>query len=113
MQCWKCGLELIDLPQGKMSFREICDKCFSWQHCCRNCKNYKPGMPNDCLIPGTESIADRESSNFCEEFQVLGQMASRSPDLKAIEKKIFGSGDDHSSKSKDKSKAKFDDLFRD
>lgn len=27
-----------------------------------------PGKPNDCLVPGTEFIADREAMNFCEEF---------------------------------------------
>ena len=28
-------------------------------------------MANDCIIPGTEYIADRASANFCEEFKLL------------------------------------------
>jgi hypothetical protein len=26
------------------------------------------GLANDCKIPGTERIVDREAGNFCEEF---------------------------------------------
>lgn len=94
MKCWKCGAEQQDTPGStpgaKLSFRETCIKCHSWLHCCKNCKNYKPGRPNDCAIPGTELIADREASNFCEDFQLLGQAPSPKKDPKEIEKRLFG-----------------------
>lgn len=89
MKCWHCGTELADPPGGKISFRATCDKCQSWLHCCKNCKNYKPGAPNDCAVPGTEYIADRESSNFCEEFQLLGQAPQKKPNIDDISKRLF------------------------
>lgn len=94
MKCWKCGAEQEDPPGGKLSFRATCSNCHAWLHCCNNCKNYKPGLPNDCAIPGTELIADREANNFCDEFQLLGQGAASKKDpkdlRKEIEKRLFG-----------------------
>jgi hypothetical protein len=66
MKCFQCGTEQ-DFGE-KLSFRAICDRCQAWQHCCKNCKNYQPGLPNDCKIPGTEWVQDRMSANFCPEF---------------------------------------------
>ena len=103
-KCWKCGNEL-DLS-AKVSFRAICAKCSSWQHCCRNCKNYQPGLPNDCKIPGTDFIADREGANFCEEFQILGVGPSAKKDPNEVSKRLFG--DDQPKKPKNP----FDDLFK-
>jgi hypothetical protein len=72
MKCWVCGA-LIEMPlNGKISFRATCEKCNADLHCCKNCKFYKVGKPNDCLIPGTEFIADREKNNYCEDFSMLG-----------------------------------------
>lgn len=79
MKCWKCSTELPDPPNGKLSFRETCDRCQSWLHCCKNCQFYKPGRANDCLIPGTEYIADREAANYCEEFKLLGKGPENKP----------------------------------
>jgi hypothetical protein len=88
MKCWYCRIE--DSSNKKIGFRASCDNCGSWLHCCRNCKNYKPGLPNDCTIPGTEYIADREKNNFCEEFQLLTlQNSKESLNLRDIEKRLF------------------------
>lgn len=92
MKCWKCAAELADPPANKLSFRATCDKCLAWLHCCRNCKNYKPGQPNDCLIPGTDYIADREASNFCDEFVLQGSGPSKGPSRSDIERRLFGDG---------------------
>lgn len=73
MYCWSCGTLLSDLSTGKISFRALCDKCGASLHCCQNCKYYKPGLPNDCAVPGTEYVADRQANNFCEEFFILGK----------------------------------------
>lgn len=89
MNCWKCGTQLPD-PSGKLSFRAECDKCSAWLHCCKNCKNYKPGLPNDCMIPGTDPISDREASNFCEEFQLRGTGPEKKADPKDVLKRLFG-----------------------
>lgn len=73
MHCWSCGYEMLDPPHGKLSFRAVCDKCGMSLHCCVNCKYYKPGLPNDCAVPGTEFIRDREANNLCDEYSLLGQ----------------------------------------
>ena len=93
MHCWKCGTELEDPPSGKLPFRATCDHCTSWLHCCKNCNYYQPGLSNDCKMPGTEYVADREGSNFCEEFQLKGEAP----------------GEERSQEKKDK----FKDLFKD
>lgn len=87
MVCWHCGRES---DGEKIFFRTVCEFCLADQHCCRNCRQYRKGLPNDCNIPGTEPVADREKGNFCEEFLVSG---------------IF-------SPSSSEGKKKFDDLFR-
>jgi hypothetical protein len=69
VHCFRCKKEL-DLPQ-KITFRATCDHCQSYLHCCKNCRFYKPGLSNDCAIPGTESISDRLHMNYCEEFALL------------------------------------------
>ncbi len=89
MKCWKCGAEQPDITYGKLSFRALCDKCSAWLHCCKNCKNYRPGLPNDCFIHGTEQIADREASNFCEEFKLSGQGPELTGDSNKAEQKLF------------------------
>lgn len=72
MHCWNCG-KPYEIPlYGKLSFRASCEHCLVDLHCCKNCKYYKVGQPNDCLVPGTDFISDREKYNFCEEFSCLG-----------------------------------------
>lgn len=88
MQCWKCGKELEG--SVRVGFRAECPHCYSWLHCCRNCRHYQPERPNDCAIPGTEPIADRTAFNFCEEFSLLGKPPQKQADRDAIEKKLFG-----------------------
>ncbi len=91
MECWVCGKKLEEFPFGKVPFRATCEACFADLHCCKNCKNYCPGKPNDCLIPGTDYVAAREKSNLCEDFSLLGKkQAAKS----------------------DGAKKKFDDLFK-
>ena len=53
----------------KIGFRAVCIHCDVDLHVCKNCRYYSPGKPNDCIVPGTESIQDRERSNLCEEFK--------------------------------------------
>lgn len=106
MFCWKCGTQLPEPPGGKLPFRATCDKCSAWLHCCKNCKNYKPGLPNDCAVPGTEFVPDREGCNFCEEFKLLGKAPSKGGDIGKASKKLFG--DDAPPKKTD-----FGSLFKD
>lgn len=108
MNCWTCGtpLELI----SKVSFRATCETCHACLHCCRNCVYYKPGLPNDCMVPNTDYVADRAANNFCEEFKLLGKKESgNAVDPKTIAKKLFGDEKDQG-QQKDPKK-RFNDLF--
>lgn len=87
--CWKCGKSIADLP-ARISFREICPHCHSYLHCCKNCLNYQVGLPNDCKIPGTEPISDREARNTCDEFVILGKGPGPKADVKDVLKRLFG-----------------------
>lgn len=106
IKCWKCGAEQCDTT-GKLPFRALCDSCHAWLHCCKNCKNYRVGLPNNCLIPGTEFIADAEGINFCEEFQLAGVVVISNIDRGDIEKKLFKDVEE------EKTKRNFGDLFGD
>lgn len=91
MKCWSCGAEQAkEKIERKLSFRAACEKCCVWLHCCKNCKNYKPGFANDCLVPGTESISNREAMNFCEDFELLGLGVSKKIDPNEVFRRLFG-----------------------
>lgn len=83
MECWKCGSQIAELDR-KITFRAYCENCQADLHCCKNCTFYKPGRPNDCMIPGTDYVADREKANLCEDFKSFGKFtpASKSDDAK-------------------------------
>jgi len=89
--CWRCGAPVQHFAGEKIPFRLVCDRCLTAQHCCKNCKYYLPGKPNDCLVPGTDYIADRQAINFCEEFQ-LGpkKEGPKGPSVDDITKRLFG-----------------------
>jgi len=87
MQCWSCGKSILFV---KIPFQAVCEGCGAYLHCCQNCNHFQEGLANNCKIPGTEPIADRQKKNFCEEFSPLGR---------PIEKKS-------------KNTQKFNDLFR-
>ncbi len=69
MNCWKCAKLISDVP-AKIGFRAMCPHCGIDLHTCTNCRYYAPGKPNDCIVPGTEFVRDREANNFCEDFKV-------------------------------------------
>jgi hypothetical protein len=109
--CWKCKKSVSEIPGSskthrfwggvpgsskthrlwgdvKIGFRAACPHCSSDLHVCVNCRYFAPGKPNDCLVPGTEPVRDREAANFCEEFKLL--IPSASP-AQADKKKNFES----------------------
>ena len=85
--CWRCDAEL-DLPE-KVPFRAVCDACGAYLHCCVACVNYQPGLPNDCRIPETDPIADRESFNFCEWFKE-GREKEKRESPEDVARRLFG-----------------------
>jgi hypothetical protein len=75
MNCWKCHKQLSDIPV-KIAFRATCPHCDIDLHTCVNCRYYAPGKPNDCAVPGTDYIRDREAANFCEEYKIKTEALS-------------------------------------
>lgn len=78
MNCPRCKKAVHD-QVVKIGFRAACPHCGADLHSCVNCRYYAPGKPNDCLIPGTEYIRDREAANFCEEFKVKLDAGEKPP----------------------------------
>ncbi len=64
--CYKCGAEIA--PRERVPFKELCPKCESFLHCCRNCRLYGPNAHNHCMSRTTEYVPDVERGNFCDEF---------------------------------------------
>jgi hypothetical protein len=87
-QCWKC-LKEYESP-SKISFRGTCPSCDVDQHVCKNCRHFSPSKPNDCIVPGTEYVRDREAANFCEEFSIKAPAGSPQSDPMKRAKKLFG-----------------------
>ena len=85
--CWKCRRPL---EGGKILFRATCPHCDADLHVCKNCRYYAIGKPNDCAIPGTEPIRDREAANFCEEFAPRKDSSSPPSSDKSKAEKLFG-----------------------
>ena len=72
--CWNCGQGLTKLEYG----RELrCPRCDKPTHCCRNCRHYAPGRPNECREPMVDRVIAKDRANFCDWFQPL--LRSHSP----------------------------------
>lgn len=67
--CYRCGKEWTSLTKKQPGVKETCPQCNAYLHCCRNCKWYLPGKPNDCYIPNTDKVANKEGANFCDFFE--------------------------------------------
>lgn len=85
--CWSCGLGLTKLDLGRESRCTGCDKPI---HCCRNCRFYAPGRPNECREPLVERVIDKLRSNFCEYFEPNPQpvTAGANPDAEAARRAV-------------------------
>lgn len=94
MFCYKCKSK-IDLIENKVGFRATCDICGADLHVCKNCKHYMIGKPNDCHVPNTEYVVDKEKNNFCEDFAPKDSLPN-DPKIKKedIAKKLFGNDPD-------------------
>jgi hypothetical protein len=105
---------MSDPPYGKLPFRATCETCHTDLHCCRNCRFYKPGLPNDCAVPGTEFIPDRTANNLCEEFKLLESEVPKTGDPRDVARRLFGEENKADEKPDvDTPKSRFDNLFDD
>ena len=107
MYCFKCKKQL-DLPNKKIGFRDMCNFCEADLHVCKNCRHYIVGKPNNCNVPNTEYLSDREKFNFCEDFSKKENLEKdETKSKKDIENKLFKDSDDDSDESQG-----FDSLFK-
>jgi len=116
MYCHRCKKKL-DLSNKKVGFKETCFFCEADLHVCKNCKFYQIGKPNDCLVPNTEYVSDREKNNYCEEFSFKEDLdKDLSKSKKDIAKKLFKDPDPkNTDNNKDQNDLDngFDSLFKD
>ncbi|HUS59588.1 MAG TPA: hypothetical protein VM141_13150 [Planctomycetota bacterium] len=66
-QCYNCGWEWKQ-PQVP-AFREMCPRCDSFLHCCKNCSLYDESANQKCKSSTVDKIREKDRSNFCEEFK--------------------------------------------
>lgn len=64
--CWHCGRPLSKADYGRET---LCLGCEKPTRVCRNCNDYAPGRPNDCLEPMAERVMDKTAANHCEFFK--------------------------------------------
>jgi predicted RNA-binding Zn-ribbon protein involved in translation (DUF1610 family) len=92
--CWHCGAGLTRLDFGREAH---CPNCGKDTHCCRNCRLYAPGRPNECREPQVERVVDKQRANFCEWLEPNpappgGAPATDADALRAAAEAIFRSG---------------------
>lgn len=84
--CWKCHQKCDDA----ITFKSVCDGCGSYLHACSGCRYYQVGKPNDCQMPGTEQVRDRDHFNYCEEFKSISEVSIKEgPTVDDIAKRLF------------------------
>ena len=64
--CYNCKKEI---PYDTRILRtETCPWCRLDLHVCMNCKHHDPSRYNECMMPGTERVRERDRANHCSEF---------------------------------------------
>lgn len=67
--CSWCGrtLEIVGNQVGR---RDTCPGCGADLHACRNCRHFDPHAAKECKEPFAEVPEDKDTSNFCDFFQI-------------------------------------------
>jgi hypothetical protein len=83
--CWRCGGGLTASDYGREA---ACPGCGRPTRVCRNCRNYAPGRPNECVEPMVERVLDKDRANFCELFEPTDRPATAetAPPAEALRK---------------------------
>lgn len=67
-QCYGCGLEWVS-ENRRPGFKEYCERCSAYLHCCKNCRFYSARAHNNCTIPTTEWVPDKAGVCYCDDFE--------------------------------------------
>ena len=110
-RCHRCNTPW-ETDKRRPGFKETCPQCDAYLHSCHNCRFFSPSAHNNCYIPNTEWVGDRNGANFCEEFEFLeaedGPKKEDSQRRKARQDfdTLFGGGEDQP-----QAPTTLDDLF--
>ena len=91
-QCWHCRADLTKADYGRET---NCLGCVKPTRCCRNCRFYQRGRPNDCIEPMAEQVSNKERANFCGFFDpsptpaAVGEAGSSDESLRQAADDIF------------------------
>jgi hypothetical protein len=87
--CWRCHKCISHNPM-QINFRAECPFCGSDLHTCTNCRHHDKNRHNECMIPNTDPVRDREARNFCEDFSPRSNnQAETKPDIKNAINSLF------------------------
>jgi hypothetical protein len=67
-RCFSCGNEWVS-DKREPSVKETCEHCDAYLHTCKNCRFYTPAAHNQCVSSTAEWVSDKETGNFCGEFE--------------------------------------------
>ena len=98
--CHKCGTEWPG-DKRQPAFKDICENCTAYLHCCRNCKYYDTSAHNSCYIPNTDWVGDKSGLNFCDEFEFGDKRKGQTGDKDTVRQDLDSLlGDDSSDEQK-------------
>lgn len=82
--CHRCGTPWDSIKRVP-GVKEFCERCSAYLHSCLNCRHYNPSYHNQCAIPTTDWVGDKEGANFCDEFEFkdAAQPADNTPSTAA------------------------------
>lgn len=111
--CWKCGATLAELPLPLSRLAE-CPTCRAYEHVCRMCLHFAPGIPKQCKEQDAEEVKEKERPNFCDYFRPNAK-AYRGGDAKTQATKstldsLFGGAVEVENKP-EVARGKLDELF--
>lgn len=113
-RCHHCQTEWVSEAK-RPSFKEVCESCSAYLHCCLNCRHHSPSLHNQCAIPTTDFVSKRDGSNFCEDFVFKDDdpTAANSGDQGQARTQLDALFDDDSEERQSDSLDRFKDVFGD
>jgi len=110
-QCHRCAAAWT-AEKRQPSYKECCEVCSAYLHCCLNCRFHDPAAHNQCYIPNTDWVGDRRRANFCDEFEFAedtnrAQETEKQSQAREKLDALWGDAEEDA-----KSPSSFDDLFQ-
>lgn len=110
-QCHKCRKEWTSVKK-QPGVKEVCEGCNAYLHCCMNCRFHDKSKHNECAIPTTEWVGDRQGCNFCDEFEFAdAKLETGRHEQKEKAQSAFRGLFDSSDDETDSAPTDFDKLF--